>query len=1026
MTRENVRGLFAWLVAAWLVGLLLVGSAAAVQSYAPLQEYVAGLGHEFILGTVGDSWTCNHTQDGETRAWGSDMVGSVASYEKNLIWSDPTTASSNMWTSHLAWRLKTHRYVSEAVGGALLANSSSPFTFKPDSSICGWIDDLAAFRPQVAVGLGGINNMMNYGPLNSWAITRGMLDGFAQTLVATIPAPTPIIIMTLMPCGLNPMRYKVAGTAGWSALSWTQIGDKALEIQALKEKFNGYLLDTLKTNLKAAGYDTSRVYVWDLHPNLVQTHTWTAGAAASTYPLTLGNGSNGLPSATQADSIKWAALQFPRYELTQDSIHLVYLGQRQMADSLAREVFGVDFATWAPGANKTIYVSKKLGNNWANRLKATDRATPLATIQCAGWRAWPGDSIAIIGSGNQAMISGTSGASVNSAEWAPTKAGLRIGCEAGTYYDAEYASGVGISWFSYGDESGGDGNELPNTLRHGGASNRGWPTTAVTGVSYPRCDIDLSVSGLSMRGYYDGFRCANISGLTLKDCTIKGGGGSGGLYVRNYGDTLAIDLYRCAFFADSNTVAGTSGNGTGRLYLAAAAAGDTSRYVGVVQQCSFTGLASQSGAGAAEGYLDGMTFIANTFSDPVPYQYGWVGHYRTLGRTGNIEWLHNRFSTTHTGELRIIYSPESTNADIDSLVLVGNLIYMPGTTPHANTRLYHGPYTAARAWLDGNIISSSSNAISAAGSVKTLAQLVTDGAAATNRNWPVHVSLTGDTLLWGVSAKSYFHGGSTLWYGLPAYGIETGPQRASIGPTQYPGPPLVWYGNAAGREAYQDMSPWKLLKLINAGVLPAVTAANVGTYYELPRVNNESDAAVVEGWLDAWRVWPSATRAKIQFLFSGTTALIKSADSTYVGPAQLIASLAAGNEVACDSVDATTWFRFTRPHTLTDRLQITHWLDYMETQTDTTRRKFRFAVDGADLSWFSPATGTTYANGMWETYSAIGGAEVASDSLASDNWFMLPRCRPKTYAQALQNRVYTRALAVWPESKRRQVRVRTK
>lgn len=1016
--RDTTAGVFRWVAVMLALACLLAfaSRAGAVQSFEPLRSYVESLGTEFVLGTVGDSWTCNNSQDGETKSWGSDLVGSVASYEKNLIWADNTSSHSSIWTSRLAYRLKTHKYVSESVGGALLCNTGVPFSFKEDSSICGWIDDLAKFNPKVVVGFGGINNMMNYGSIMTWETAKVMQVGWAKRLLDQIPAPVPIILPTLMPCSLNPMRYKKAGTAGWTALTWTQIGDKALEIQAIESKWNTHLLDTLKTTLASAGYDTTRLYVWDLHPNIVQTHTWSAGSAASLYPLTLGNGANGLPGATQADSIKWAALNFPRYAITSDSIHINNLGNRQFGDSLAREVFGVDFSTWVAGAPATIYVNKQAGDNWGNRILATAQSTPLASIQCAIWRAWPGDSICVYGPGNQALISG--GYSVNTSEFYITKPGLRIGIVGGAYYGGGYniSTGKGIGMVDYVNNSGGDGKELPNTIKT-------FPTTGIAGVNYPVIDLDIRITGLLIRGYHDQFRLANVSDITMTDCDFRGGNGTGGFYDRNYGDDLTVNLTRCIFHADSNSHARAGGNGNGRAHLTAAVAADSSRFFGTIRECTFYGLAAHNTAPALSGYVDGMSIVANTFSDPAPYQYGWITYERSSGTLNDVKLLHNKFVTAATTEVRVAYSARTA---IDSLIVVGNLLYMPGVTPHASTYLYRGPYTASRAWIDGNIVSSASTAINAGGSAKTIAALVSDGSAAANRNWPVHISLTGDTLIFGARARSYFHGSSTLWYGLPAYNISTGAQHASIGPTQYTGDPIVWSGNATGRQGYQDMSPWKLLKLINAGVLWPVTAANGGTYYEIPRVYNESDATMVEGWFDAWRNWPTATRAKIQYLMSGTTSLIKSADSTYVGPAQLIASLAAGHESACDSTNSSTWFRFTRPYNLTDKLQIMHWLDYMETQTDTTRRKFRFAVDGTDLSWFSPATGTSYANGMWQLYSAIGTTETASDSLAADNWFALPRVRPKEYAQAVQNRIYTRTLAVWPESKRKQVRVRTK
>ncbi len=1027
MNERNGRGVIGWLVAAWLLlagaGLaLLAGAAQAVQSFVPLRNYVATLGTEFVLGTVGDSWTCNAQIDGETQDWGgTDGVGGSAPNLKNLIWADPTTTHGATWTNRLAWRLKTHKHVTEAVGGAYLSTTGTTFAYAPDSSICGWVDNLAAYPCKVVVGYGGINNMMST-TVPAWNSLKPGALGFAKLMLDQFPPTVPIIIPTLQPCSLRPMHYKKkSGTNAWTGLTWTQVGDNALAIQARQQQFNGYLKDTLKVDLYAAGYDTSRVYIYDHYEKLAYQSTWTAGAAAALYPLTLGNGTTGLPSATQADSVKWAALRFLRPEIESDSIHANHKGLRQIGDSMAVNVFGINLGTWTAGTAKTLYVSKQAGDNWDNRTLETSSATPLATLQAAIFRAWPGDSIAVVGVGNQALIK--SGYSVAGSELRFTKPSLRIGFASTAYYDGEYnvATGVGVGWFDYDNSTGGDNKELPPSIKV-------WPTTAVHPTNYPRVDLDLRISGLRTRGYQSGIRLKNVSGVTLTDCILKGGSsGNGSLSVLSFGDTLTWNLNRCTFYCDSNTVTSAAG-ATGSVFFTVPtnATGDTCRFVGTIKQCEFNGLAAVSSAPAVYGYVDGMDFVANTFTDPTPYQYGWINPSRTAGVTGDIKFIHNKFSMTATTEIRMVYSSETTNADIDSLVLIGNLIYAPGATLHANTTLYRGPYTAARAWVDGNVVSSAASAIFAQGSATSLATLVSNGAASASRNWPVHVSLTGDTLIFGARAKSLFHGAAGAWYGLEAYGIDTAPIHASIGPTQYTGDPIVWSGNYPGRQSYQDMPPWKLLSLINAGVLPAVTATNVATYYEIPRVYDESSLTMVETWLDAWRLWPAATRAKIQYRFGDTSCLIKSADSTYVGPAQLMAALTNGDEVACDSTDASTWFIFTRPYNRTDKLQLQHWMDYMEVQADADRKKFRFRVADTDLGMYSPATDTSYPNGLWELYAAIGAGEVASDSTVADNWFCLPRERPNAYAQGVQNRIYTRALAVWPEAKRKQVRVRTK
>jgi hypothetical protein len=278
--------------------------------------------------------------------------------------------------------------------------------------------------------------------------------------------------------------------------------------------------------------------------------------------------------------------------------------------------------------------------------------------------------------------------------------------------------------------------------------------------------------------------------------------------------------------------------------------------------------------------------------------------------------------------------------------------------------------------------------------------------APTPKNWiSVRNTTAGDTVKFGGVPLTYM-GTQTYW--------------GSIGPTQYDESLYIWPGAVSGRGTLRLNGPWKLLQLVDASVLPVSDSLTAATWYLLPRVYNESDATLVRSWFDAYENWPDATRKKIRFAMDGHTMSI-SGTASYNGPWALLAAI-PGTETASDSLTASTWFTVPRPYNLTDALQLDFWLRCYRKWPNSERMKIRFKVAGADLS-FDGAAGHY---GPWSAWEAIGTTETASDSLNPSTWFLMPRVPEENYAQLVQNRIYLDAIALWPDSKRKQVRATTR
>lgn len=800
--------------------------------FGPLRTHYAGLGAEFVFWATGDSWTCNAQSPGETVSWSADAFGaaSPSSYIHANIWGDPTTCNGASWMARLAYRLKTHRFGAEAIGGAQLSlTEADPPVVTADSTILSWIDDAAAFSPDIWLLYGGINDLLGNNASYT-SIKRKYLLAMDRAYTY-MPSSTRMIVLTLQPCGIDYVRMKIHNQAPWNAMSYSQVFEACRLKQVRVDSVNVWLKDSLRiaTHANFGSYDTTRLFVYDHVRKLQKGLTWTAGAAASLYPHALG-GLDAGDRDSQADSVKWATLRVLRAEIESDSIHCNQRGLRQIGDSLAVGAFGIDLGTWTVGTHATLYVDKANGNNWTNRGRETSRSTPLATIQCATYRAWPGDTIHVIGTGNQALLTastqsgGPTPASNKEYELVVNKPGLYYKFDSGAYYKGVYSSGakifgsslgttVGYSFFNQVNWSGGDGYELSYDLTYAGGGTR-WSTTATTYNALINMG-GMVIDGLKCYGYYIPILLPNVTNITFKNSIFYGGENSDGAF-QSYGygyydttpDPLTINLDACTFYTDSSATLTANTGMWGRLiFQKAASLADSTTYAGTISNCSFIGDAWNKSNAMISGRWDGMVFVGNTFTDPSSYNYVVNNDRSVSGSYPYIrkqKWINNKFDV-EPGEasLSAIRLTAAGNGKADSILVVNNIVHCENTS--IPFKLYQGPlaYTTTgdvycKSWFarniatdwdtllfDGNGTARSLKALYD-GSMYSSTQVVSPDTitGAWQRNYAGRLSINSDTMKFG-GIKTTTRGSV---YNVSSYGVNHPASHVSMGPLQYSWP----------------------------------------------------------------------------------------------------------------------------------------------------------------------------------------------------------------------------------------------
>jgi hypothetical protein len=794
--------------------LLAFGTAQAID-YTPLQTYVDGLGDEFKLGAVGDSWTCNAQYAGEVcGSWTDDEVGASGPYAYSLIWGDGTAMNGATWINRLGYRLGTHKVFAEAIGGAELGVLGVPFTFKEDSTIAGWIDNLADLKPKVAFLYGGINDLLGYGASPATRTYANLREQALQSTIMMLQAMpgTPIIRPTLQPCGLDYFKFKVASNpSAYANMTWTQIADTSYNAQLLVNQTNTFIMDSLRYFIEEAGYDSSLVYPYDHFEMLAQQVTWTAGAEAATYPLDL-SAVTSEGAMSQADSVKYAAIRFLRPEIESDSIHANLMGLRQIGDSMAVNLFGIDLSTWEEPTPSVLYASKQTGHNWENRVHGfLSRGKPAATLQGAIVNAWPGDTIKVFGNGNQALID-QDGYSVQEYDVLIDKPVAYVEIEDGAFYFGGYevATGNGTSIFDPDGFSGGDGKEiLPTHL-------------PLTVSSVPRVDMGgLVIKGLNVQGYHYPINAINVSEITFEDMTLVGGGQSlGGFSWVNYDDTLEVNLTNCVFYIDSSSTGAWSATyPRGRLNFQAIKDNASTLYSGTISGCQFIGDDTESNYPMITGFLDGMTYVGNLFYDTSSYVYIMENKRKNAypdSSYAKTKFINNTWRCLYDdGSYLYCYraSGNTTNANADSVLFVNNYIDPLGGT--GAIFLYGGPANE-KTWFARNVIAEDATAAMRDGTGnRSLATMVSNGWASDaggEDNWVGVVSADSDSIMFG-GLTTLTHGST---YNVADYGIEHGANHASIGYVQYHSDSDIHKIGTAGEFVTTPMALMPYLRLAGA------------------------------------------------------------------------------------------------------------------------------------------------------------------------------------------------------------------
>lgn len=282
----------------------------------------------------------------------------------------------------------------------------------------------------------------------------------------------------------------------------------------------------------------------------------------------------------------------------------------------------------------------------------------------------------------------------------------------------------------------------------------------------------------------------------------------------------------------------------------------------VIDSCRFTGGASGECAQVycSDANVDGVRLRFNAFD--LDSAGTCAGIQRSSG-AGMSGWLiaNNTFRCTTSGNKYGIFAAVALAAD-DSLLnnrfingsnsstfyglrlSVANSATAPYYTSLCNGSEFVG--TPAKAWL------------------KTTARTISsDGGACLDSLVDSSDAIWGDKMFWKadttISDTTRFGGLALEWLGSAS-------RWGSIGPTQHTATPFVSRDLPAARAATpyaQIESPWKLLALVNAGVLPASDSLDAATWYPIRVGTTVPEQEQYRLFIDAHGRWPYATRQKI-------------------------------------------------------------------------------------------------------------------------------------------------------------------
>ncbi|MCB1048314.1 MAG: hypothetical protein KDC10_14060, partial [Calditrichaeota bacterium] len=632
-------------------------------------------------------------------------------------------------------------------------------------------------------------------------------------------------------------------------------------------KYATFAADTLRDVLAARGVDVRKFVTFDTRP--YSTADVTVEDQIAYLGVTDAGDAAGI---ARVSTLRWSEINWYQSDL----VHFNDLGNKSYADAIIENLFGVDPTdtdTYVKGAGHTIYCDLQYGNNWTNRARCTNRATPLATLAAAVAQASPGDIIRVIGQGNQAVMAYDntllSYTSANNYEIRVTQPGLTIHLEPGAWFSGVYKASGGNAY--HGDPSTGFGFIDPTSCTAG--TSWDYLSHASASVFYPLApviDLDLTIEGEPgggswLSGYQSPLTYYGYNGITLRNLNITGGVGSTSIYARNTGGAVMnLFLENCTVYADSGTVSGGKGqillntwNGTAAIPLSA-----TARFDGHIKNCHFIGRAVAAGVTDSHiaGPIYGIDLIGCQFED-ADMASRWIDTGTTVtvptGQFEPIRMVNCSWRTTdNPSTMAALYCSGTIE---DTLYAINCEFYAPNvTTARIISAAGQGTggmqVVIGSAFVVADIAGTSADLDPNEGAIT--------GGYSTSSYMTKSLALTSDTL---------YYGGVSSWLGYDLtddFGIEHG-RFTSIGPVQYPEPPVLAVLADSNKVApdYSRKNLYSLARLAKARQFVVCDSLNTDTWISVEQPTTDAERLQAEMLMQLYQDMPLTTRRDLKLKF---------------------------------------------------------------------------------------------------------------------------------------------------------------
>jgi hypothetical protein len=833
--------------------LLLPLIARAAGDTAGLQSYTSSkiaAGVPIKLGFYGDSWYHGDTYNGEE----ASLEKPVAKpYSWATATADPTSSGGPVFCEQIARRLQTPHWYSNSVGSMeLLIGSSTASRAQPDSSIFGMLDeaDVSTYSPDIVMlpGGGGGNDIFGGDTYEEicaqhLAVAKRAVQVFGRNSRF-------IVYSTLRPFAFYSYKRQSSGTNDEKRAA-------AIAEYDTLELINDFIANTLRDSLATLGVNVAKFITFD-------TRSYGSVATADTASLYI---TDSLDCSDQTEYNAARHLRWSPYNWYQgDWVHLNDYGNKSYADSIAQYLFGITLDnTFTEGAGDSIYVDIDKGNNWTNRTKCTQRSYPLATLQAAVTQARPGDVVAVIGSGNQAVMAydSTSAAlvSANDYEVRVTKPGIQIWLESGAYFTGDFQASVDA--YHEDTQTGEYFLDIYNCTAGTAADTLSHSASASIYSAAAEIDLRLTITGEDdnwISGYSNPLHYVGYNDITLQNLSITGGASDRTIVAYNPGG-LDMELYveDCIIYPDSGSHSGT---GTFELRTwdgsAAIALDGSTNFSGHVKNTQFLGKSGVTDSHVL-GPIQGVDFINCTWDDP-DIAINWLDFYTTVAMpTGTHE--PTKFINclwTTTDDITTLYALKYREELEDTLYFINCNFYAPNTTNAFIVDFGAANGTGAEVVAMGSAFVKAD--FSSATDLTPNAGAITDGYSV--RSYAAKdVSALCDTTYYGGVYEF-------LGYDLEDdFGIAHGRAHASIGPTQYKESPIVLTGTVPqGVPAYAVNTLGSAALLYTTGILAPVDSTDANTFLRVQAPNRPSEEANFDIILSEYEQQLTATKQKMKII----------------------------------------------------------------------------------------------------------------------------------------------------------------